>query len=273
MRIRIATWNLNHRRKDTQQRAWDYLATTVKADIAIGQETTPPEHYPHAGFAELDSDPRSRMKWGSLVVSLNPGIQLREIPKRVWEAGAKADGGGFVATHLGAAAAVEADLGDGKILKVVGIYGQLERLSNNTTYAVTSMHRILSDLTPLLDYKRGTLLVAGGDLNCSTQIEKRYRRWHKTLFQRIEDFGLHDCMAANKPPRAPLKSCFCDERGDCRHVQTFRNHGAEDSRPWQIDYLFASDMMFSGLVECHAWNHPDAWILSDHCPVVAEFEA
>ena len=44
--------------------------------------------------------------------------------------------------------------------------------------------------------------------------------------------------------------------------------------PWQNDYLFASEGLVGRVRSCQALNAPDsrAWELSDHCPVVAEFE-
>ena len=36
-------------------------------------------------------------------------------------------------------------------------------------YAVTTTHRVLSDITPLLDRDLATRLIIGGDFNCSTR--------------------------------------------------------------------------------------------------------
>jgi exonuclease III len=135
-------------------------------------------------------------------------------------------------------------------------------------YADTTMHRILSDLTPLLDGPLWRRIVMGGDLNVSTQTHGGQRKRDDTVFKRLESLGLVDLLAENKPERVALTDCWCDEKGRCQHVQTHRHSKSE--LPWHNDYLFASKDLADRLESCApvpVWD----WTLSDHRPVVAAF--
>jgi hypothetical protein len=54
----------------------------------------------------------------------------------------------------------------------VSVYGVLD-----AGYAITTMHRILSDLTPLLDSPLGRQVILGGDLNASTPQPAMISSW------------------------------------------------------------------------------------------------
>jgi endonuclease/exonuclease/phosphatase family metal-dependent hydrolase len=129
------------------------------------------------------------------------------------------------------------------------------------------MHRILSDLTPLIEGDRWRRIVLGGDFNVSTQCDGPQRRRDATVFARLEALGLVDLLALDKPRRAPLADCWCDDAGNCKQVHTHK-HNRPD-RPWHIDYLFASKDLAPRLVSCEPFEAPDVWSYSDHRPVVA----
>ena len=147
----------------------------------------------------------------------------------------------------------------------VSIYGLIDH-----GYAITTLHRIFSDLTPLIDSPKGRRLILGGDLNACTQLPRPYRIWHQNFFDRLRSMGLVDLLAETASTRPPLESCPCED-DPCLHVQT---HKHQVSRvPWQDDYLFASPELAKSLVRCEPipGGEPDPWIHSDHLPVVAEF--
>jgi hypothetical protein len=114
----------------------------------------------------------------------------------------------------------------------VSPYGVLEE-----GYAVTTMHRVLSDLTPLLDRDLGKRLIIGGDFNCSTQRPGRDRDRHRNLFERFATLGLVDLLALTAGTRPALADCPCSDEL-CRHVQTLCQDGSKV--PWHNDYLFAT---------------------------------
>jgi len=106
-----------------------------------------------------------------------------------------------------------------------------------------------------LDVNRsGAPVVLGGDLNVSPQIRWPDTDAHRAVIERIKAFGLRDCLGAT-------------HQG---FVQTYRSRNPRARGPWQGDWVFASERL--NLLSCDPVDADQAWALSDHCPVVAEFE-
>ena len=163
-------------------------------------------------------------------------------------------------THPGSVAIATCEDG----LTLVSIYGLIEN-----GYAITSVHRQLSDLTPLFDSKLGARVVLAGDLNVTTQFDEPTRSRHRNFLQRLEIFGLIDALSLMRPDRPPLAGCPCNDT-PCRHVRTQRHPQSEV--PWQNDYCFVSRSMGDAVSACYAHDggDPAPWTLSDHCPIVLE---
>jgi hypothetical protein len=172
----------------------------------------------------------------------------------------------LLGTHRGCVRVAQFGLPDQTKLSLISAYGLIDY-----GYAVTTMQRILSDLTPLFDNARyNAQIVLAGDLNLSTQLAPPHRARHQNAFDRIKAFGLVDCLDRMLGKDRPLPGCPCGA-AKCRHVQTFRFAGRPHA-PWQDDYLFASPRLANKLTACYADSAGAAWDYSDHCPVVAEFE-
>jgi endonuclease/exonuclease/phosphatase family metal-dependent hydrolase len=168
-------------------------------------------------------------------------------------------------THPGSVAVAQATLPDHSTLTLISVYGLID-----AGYSVTTMHRILSDLTSLFDDRRYSQhLLLGGDLNISTQMPAGHRRRHQLVLERIQVFGLVDCLDRTLGDTRPLAECPCGA-ATCRHIRTHR-HGRRPQAPWQTDYLFASERRAAKLTACCAHDQEAAWALSDHCPVIADF--
>lgn len=55
-------------------------------------------------------------------------------------------------------------------------------------------------------------------------------------------------------------------------MRTYRHDDKSNGLPGQIDVVFATKALAASMVACVAVDDEQAWKLSDHCPVVAEFE-
>ena len=148
---------------------------------------------------------------------------------------------------------------EGEPITVVSVYGLIEY-----GYAVTTLHRILSDLTPLFDTSNGRRVVVGGDLNCSTQLAPPHRTRHKTVFDRFVSLGLVN-VTERRLDDAVLVGCPCADE-PCRHVRT--HFHSKSPKPWQDDYVFVSAALATSasceVLDRGATDRP----LSDHAPVV-----
>ena len=233
MTMKIATWNMGYwQHKNQAQKAWDYMENVIAPDVALVQEAVPPTkgaYSDHFVWREIGG----HRNWGSGVFS--KGLPLQELD---FENGQK-----------GAVVAAEVTLQDGSILTAVSLYGLIDQWS----YAITTLHRAVSDLTPLLVGKMGRRRVMiGGDFNASVQCDEEYGgRSHRIFFERLEDFGLVDCLG----------------RFRSKPVQTLRHN--KSNIPWENDYIFANKAVKDRLASCDVVDDPIVWTLSDHNPVVA----
>lgn len=264
MPLKIATWNLGHAfggRVATMPAQLDFLRTAVEPDIALLQEVDAPS-FDHV-VARAEGLGRGG-RWGSAVCS--DRLVLREVPQVATPYSKNETP--ILSTIPGSVAAAEATLPDNGSFVAVSLYGAFDH-----GYSVTTVHKQLSDLTPLLDSSFGKRVVIGGDLNCSTQVDPPHRVRHRNLFERFASLGLVNLLDLTADARGKLTNCWCDDEL-CRHVQTHRHRDSATARPWQDDYLFATRDLADSLVHCRVIDsgEPDPWGLSDHVPVVATFD-
>jgi exonuclease III len=265
MNLSVVIWNMNHWPRSSKQRAeaWAYLRDGLAPDFALVQEAVPPSDVPGVVYSPLTSQ---NYVWGTAVVVFNPILRVTAIPRRP------------VATSLvvgelednqpGTSAAAIVTLPSGKEIVALSVYGAMEKTGTGKSSATTTVHRILSDLTPLLDSAREPRpMIFGGDLNCSTQFEDADRAAHEAVFARIGAFGLKDWFVASAGQRTHLTDCFCAQAGACAHQRTLRLKNSPDSRPWQTDYVF-SHHIGNSTTSMEVINEPIAWGLSDHAPIV-----
>jgi endonuclease/exonuclease/phosphatase family metal-dependent hydrolase len=149
----------------------------------------------------------------------------------------------------------------------VSLYGLMDELSD------ASVHRSLSELSAVLDdpaYRRRVLL--GGDLNTGTAwpANEPFLARDLNLLQRFEALGLVDCLARMRPS-GRLEGCTCTFGNGCTHTRTRRDPRWPEI-PYQTDYLWASSTLAGRLVACRALADDDWFSISDHAPIVAEFD-
>lgn len=190
--LRIATWNAGHR-KDS----WNILRS-LDADIVLAQELPAPPHGEQDRTVYSPFAQRSNRPWGTAVwirdlsfLALNATTSQTHEPRE------------------GITAVAEVSLPTGGVLTAISIHAADERIARRAPgataespangYAVTSMHRVLSDLTGYLEdprRKRGTrraanLMVLGGDFNCNLGFDVRQKNpSHELVFARVAGFGL-----------------------------------------------------------------------------------
>lgn len=225
------------RKQEQREAAWKYLTETISPQIALLQECVPSVNINNQ-YKILYQEIGGTRKWGT-------AIAVRELPFQEIN---------IHKSHPGAVVAAEITCPGEMVITVISLYGMFD----NDGYVTTTLHRTLSDLTPLLHGERSKrLFIVGGDFNASTQWDERYKNRdpaHRLFFERLEDFGLINCT--NKHYK--------------KHVQTHR-HSRSDF-PWQDDYIYASKKIANKLVFCDIKSDKQVLELSDHNPVLAVFE-
>jgi len=269
--MRIVTWNMDHWRRSQEQRdaTWAFLKQAIRPDVALLQEALPPDGvgpvvFHNGGMHDDRGDKARDSGWGSAVVAF--GAEIRSIDSATTPFSKKPNP--ILRTFPGAVAVAE--LPDSEPIVLVSVYGVIDR-----GYADATMHRILSDLTPLVDERRGKRIVVAGDMNITTQWSAKHRgflrglheeclRRDQTVFDRFKALGLTNVV--NGP--GPLDGCGCAAGDACRHVQTQRHD--KSTFPWQNDYVFLSKDLIESGYGMELITSEDAWNLSGHCPIVVE---
>ncbi len=162
--IKIATWNMAYwTHKDLLDTAWEYVLEEVQPDILLFQEGRPPKQLPIREEGLLWSEIGGSRDWGSGIYC--PDFKVRpEFIEKSFR--------GHGALMLGSVSLPDRD----KPLTCVSIYGLMEKVKG-TGYAMTNLHRMLSDLTGLFHKERPggyRDVVLVGDLNASTQWDEKY---------------------------------------------------------------------------------------------------
>lgn len=253
MGFSVTVWNMQHRRS-----GWEYLDQRLPADIVLLQEAALPPSARNGIHREIGGG----RQWGSAVLSPHPVAELTEVTSRHTRRPVR-----LIQQNQASVIAARVELVDDEAVIAVSLYG----VHDDAGYAITSVHRALSDLTPLMETPLRHRVIVGGDLNCSSQLRPPYRAWHRNVFDRFAALGLVDLTGLTAESRPPLAGCPCDDE-PCRHVQTFRRAGAA---PYQDDWLFASARLAKMVesVEVLSSEDSEAWKYSDHAPIRAVFSS
>ena len=160
---------------------------------------------------------------------------------------------------------------------VVSAYSAWERpvsaSGGGWIYADASAHRLISDLSGLIDRQEGSRIVVSGDWNIlhgygehgSTYWGNRYQ----TVFDRMEAIGLR-FVGPQQPNGQPAETPAEELPAGSRDVPTYRTQRDDPSTgKRQLDFVFASESIADSLT-VRALNGDDEWGPSDHCRVLVE---
>ena len=260
--MRIVTWNLNtpFTKAESRIEQWKWIDNRLAADIAVLTEAEIPNSglpdgwnaiYKQGGIGDT-------RRWGTIIAS-REGIVLRDITN-----GAEGKDG-FALTHSRPGTVVVADiLKKNKIAAtLVGVYATTTDANGKKVgNGFSSLTEILEDLQPLFNSKRSKRLILAGDLNLlpSNVPDELYIRFC-------------DAVLETEKTRWEAGYC-CDCASDqmCGHMWTHWNRSVPN-RIQNLDYVFLSKKLFIrlGSVTGGRRDFPDAELLSDHAPVVADF--
>lgn len=269
---RVLSWNMNQ-----TATSWSYLAELARRyeiDVALLQEARrPAEALPFPSEPAFGSDHRWSIpvpvglnrRYCSAVVCFDQHVEFTPVPATLLS---ETVYGGFAASHPGQFAVANITLPNRQTLTCISLYGIWDTMADSgEIYAYGSLHRALSDLTPLLQARDANIVLAG-DLNVwhgygGAPWEERFA----VVFNRLHSQGLRLAGPFRPDDTSALADCPCCQPEICRHVATFRYQRNPANRPYQNDFVFASEHLTAtvGVVdEDEVWRH------SDHVPVVAE---
>jgi endonuclease/exonuclease/phosphatase family metal-dependent hydrolase len=257
--MKVIAWNMAH-----DVRSWGALQR-VRADIALLTEATPaPDRRKAVGEPRTFGRDHWKRPWASVVWSRWPLTPIWDAHSH--NAYGKPKSAPFETSRPGAWAAASIDVPRVGPVTAISLYGLLDEISD------ASVHRSLSELSPLLDDPRwNQRVLLGGDLNTGTQwrASSPYLARDRVVLERIEAFGLVDLLAERRTP-GRLEGCHCSLGDECTHTRT-RFDKRYPTKPYQTDYLYASKGLL-GLARLKTCIADEALMgASDHFPIVATF--
>jgi hypothetical protein len=278
--MRIGSWNLNratwqHRARFTngeehRRASWDALGE-LELDVALVQEAAPPPPgltRPPTCTVPVEqtndawrSLPGPQRWWCAAIASWSPELTDRVLPDRYRD---------LDITHQGAYAVAAMTWRDTRVL-LASVYALWDyagiHLDAKPRYAETSLHRTISDLTPVIDQARADALpvVLAGDLNASTQHPKPYRDAYRLVHARLVALGLVNVSV--RAADTVLDGCTCSD-DPCRHVRTY-----EGATPYQNDYIYVSASLEPYVRFTEMAQTPMRDAVSDHAPLVIQLES
>jgi hypothetical protein len=263
--MKTIVWNMAGKPSNwSAMREWPELAD---ADISLLSEAPPPPRGVKVvgrrrtvGLERpLGSEFPVKREWAALVASRRSPAPITDARRdRYYDQVLP-----FGPSRPGTWAAARVDLGRIEVT-AISLYGLMDERSD------ASVHRSLSEMAPLFDHKEyRKYLLLGGDLNILSNprpSDPALAR-HRNVLDRIEAYGMVDCLEATRP-RTALPECPCGMGRGCRHTWTKRVKGRAVA--YQDDYLFASPMLAKRLQTCVALPFTDD-SPSDHTPIIATF--
>lgn len=270
--LTVVSWNTHK-----QFSAWDYVDTLRErhgAQVALLQEAIAPPADTVCWPAHDDPDAWAitvppgmpGRRFASAVAVLDPDLTMSPITVQPLAASPYGD---VAASHPGQfSAATVSGPGMPDVL-VISLYGLWDTMTDNgDIYAEASLHRAISDLTPLLQARRHQRVILAGDFNIYRNWSTADRIWgprYDTVFDRLAAYGLRYAGPQREADKPPLAGCRCRLGESCTHVQTYRHQRKQTATPYQDDYFFASEAVT--VEACHASDDAAAWTVSDHLPL------
>ena len=277
--MRIWSWNIARR-----SAAWKAIADDTSLDVALLQEATPPS--PQVPLHGLDVTPGREERWATSGSTRDYRTAIawrrQRIDADVRQLGCIGDDveRSLCVSRTGTLTALDVHLPDGD-LTLISAYGFWETPRSEKKqpwiYADASAHRIISDISALIDSERDHRILLAGDFNIlhgyGEHGSEYWKARYATVFSRFDALGFsfvgpqarnNERQAVPWPKELPLHS---------KNVPTYHtNRQTPDTATRQLDFVFASNSI-ANRIRVRAINGIADWGPSDHCRVEIVIES
>ena len=240
---------------------WTWMEEAIRPSVIVLTEAKVPDEGPPQPWSAVwtPGGVDKKRRWGTVVAGFNVDLlELKDVQRR------------FRSTSLRfewPAVVQVADLlvGGERWGTIVGFYGiTLGPDGTSIGSGRYSVEILMEQLDPLLRSDRRDRIVVAGDFNLTP----------KGMGGLADSYGLVDLVTSTANSRSPLDGCNdCDAGADCGHMWTHRNTDQPGAKAQNIDYILATPELAGEVVSVSGGisDFPDAWEISDHAPVVADF--
>lgn len=264
--MRVATWNIKQAvaPKKPLDELWSWAEEQIAPDVIVLTEAKVPKTGVPRGWTAqwTEGGIGPRRTWGTVVAGR--GVELRPITElRSGEATVD-----LQFEWPAAVTAVDVVRDGQRWATVVGLYAiTLDDRGESCGHGAYSLPLLMRQLEPLIDSDSGERLVIAGDMNL----------WPTDVTPFFESYGFVDVIHHTASTRGPLAGCAsCRGTNDrCGHMWTHKNGNGPNSAIQQIDYIMCTEELAEELSTVYGGvaHFQDAWSVSDHAPVVAEFRS
>ena len=262
--MRVATWNMKQAvaPKRPLDDLWRWAGDEINADVMVLTEARVPKSGPPPGWTAVwrSGGIGPRRTWGT-VVAAHGGDLVEVSSVQIGRSAVRLD-----FTWPGVVVVADVVHRGERWATVVGLYGlTVDGENNSCGHGRFSSKRLLRELAPLFESDRSDRIVVAGDLNL----------WPAEVPPIVGELGLIDLIESTSSDRAPLPGCSgCVLGAECGHLWTHKNGNSPNAAVQQIDFIFATSSMRDELTTVYGGvqHFADAWDVSDHAPVVAEFD-
>ena len=237
MELKVVSWNL-HNKID----AWNYLFNEFNPHIGLLQESP---QLPSDYDTNLIISKLVKQNLRNTIYTGNLKQQLIEIDEQ-YEIGL-----------ISSKVTVKEDLE----ISLISIYGNLSFAGILAPKIVESVGIYLETIRK--NNSDANIIIAGDfnmdrrmDDNPTIRFVKKGQRTTNIIFDRVLDFGFYDCLKKSYPD----------------FVQTYRHYRNKKNYPWQIDHMFATKKEYDSLKKIEVMLNDEIEKISDHNPIVAEFD-
>ena len=265
--MRVATWNMKQGyRPPPLRRCWNWLEDRVTPDVAVLTEARVPQSGPPQGWDAVWSPGGigPTRTWGTVIAGR--GVALTAV-NHVTVGRFRRRVVNLTSRLPGAAVVTDVVVGGAWWATVVGLYGlNVDHDGKKCGHGRFMTPALLEDLSPLFSSDRRDRVIVAGDFNL-----------HPCDMPHIVgELGLYELTSLTADTRPPLDGCAgCSARrpDECGHMWTHRNNPSPRASRQQIDFILATSELAGELEHLTGGinDYPDAWEVSDHAPVVADF--
>jgi len=267
--LRIWSWNVNG------QQLWDQLAAS-EVDVALLQEAPVP-----VGPWEGKVAPNPGAGWGTagwlkpLRTAVVAVSEMTRLEPRSLTTQEERTPGALLVSRRGTLAVADVDV-DNERITLVSMYAAWEGARPGPIYADSSAHRLLSDLSGIVNDASSHRIIAAGDLN----ILHRYGDYgdpywaarYATVFDRAEPMGLR-FVGPQAPDGRQANPWPAELPEDSLNVPTFHTSRRDPmGATRQLDFVFTSHALADRLSVRALNADPNEWGPSDHCRLAIELQ-
>lgn len=264
--MRIATWNLKQAVAPRRPLPdlWTWLGESVGPDVAVLTEAKVPAGGPPKGWTAVwdDGGIGPRRRWGTVIAGRNLSLERVE---SVRSGVRKVD---IRPKWPGTLVVVDVLRRRERVATVIGLYGlTVDKTGTSCGHGGHSVPTLLRAVEPIINSSRRDRLVLAGDFNL----------WPHDASRHLRAVGLEDLVELTSSSRKPLDRCanclHFEHPTRCGHLWTHKNGNSPRAAVQQIDFVCATPQMAQRVRKVYGGvgHFTDAWSVSDHAPVVAEF--